>query len=47
MWLIEMLTAERLANIAGAALAVALALGMDERTGAWLAALLCLILVFL
>ena len=50
MWLLEWiaaLTAAQALNLLSAALCVALACGMDERTGAILSALICVLAVFL
>jgi hypothetical protein len=49
MWLIEMvvgLTPGQMLNLLSAALCVALAAGLNDRTGAWLSAILCLLAVF-
>ena len=50
MWLLEMLaalTGGQLLNLVAAALCVALAGGMNDRAGAMLSALLCVLAVFL
>lgn len=50
MWLIEMLaalTGAQVVNLLSAALCVALAAGMNERTGAILSAVLCVMAAFL
>lgn len=50
MWLVELmalLTAAQWLNLLSAALCVALACGMNDRVGAVLSALLCVLAVFL
>ena len=50
MWLLEMLaalTGAQVVNLLSAALCVALAAGMNDRVGAVLSALLCVLAVFL
>ena len=50
MWLVEMLaalTGAQMLNLVSAALCVALAGGMNDRAGAMLSALLCVLAVFL